>query len=295
MNSKSVLVTGGTGFVGSHLVRFLVEKGLDVHVLVRPNSKLSVLNETLSACTVHVHDSSLESMKEIFLDVMPSHVFHLASLFVAEHNDSNFRELFESNIVFSSYLAEAMLVSNTRYLINTGTSWQHYHNEEYNPVNLYAATKKAFHDILRYYVEAHDIKVVTLALFDTYGPNDPRQKLFSLLREVSLSRGVLDMSPGDQLIDMVYIDDVVSAFYSAYKNISEQAGGHYYYGVSSSNPVTLKSLVAIFEQVIGNEININWGKRKYRAREVMTPWDAFQTLPGWKPRVSIEEGIRRSL
>jgi len=295
MTSKPVLVTGGTGFVGSHLVRRLIAIGLDVHILVRANSELSVLGDSLDACTVHVHDSSLQGMKEIFLDVLPSHVFHLASLFVSEHNESNFRELVESNIVFSSYLAEAMLVSNTRYLINTGTSWQHYNNENYNPVNLYAATKQAFDDILKYYVEAHDIKVVTLALFDTYGPDDPRQKLFSLLRQAALHQAVLDMSPGEQLIDMVYIDDVVSAFYSAYQIVAEQTVGHSYYGVSSSKPITLKSFVAIFEQIACTQININWGKRKYRAREVMMPWDAFQTLPGWKPQISIENGIRLSL
>ena len=67
-----------------------------------------------------------------------------------------------SNITFGTQLVEAMVANGCYQFVNTGTSWQHYENDEYNPVNLYAATKQAFEDILRYYVETSALRVITL-------------------------------------------------------------------------------------------------------------------------------------
>ena len=65
-----------------------------------------------------------------------------------------------------------------KILVNTGTSWQHYENKDYSPVNLYAATKQSFEAILQYYVEVASLKAITLKLFETYGLDDPRPNFF---------------------------------------------------------------------------------------------------------------------
>ena len=94
-----------------------------------------------------------------------------------------------------------MTVNGVSKIINTGTFWQHYENREYSPTCLYAATKQAFESILHYYVEAKFLMIITLILFDSYGPSDPRPKLFSLLQEARQSEKVIAMSPGEQKID----------------------------------------------------------------------------------------------
>lgn len=289
--SKRVLLTGATGYIGSNLVSLLLAEDCDVHIIIRLGSNMDVLDSVRNSISVHIHDGSGQNMLDIVALAKPHVVFHLASLFLAQHQPSNIQDLIASNLVFSTQLVEAMVANNIKYLINTGTSWQHHQNSEYNPTNLYAATKQAFECILTYYIEACGLKVTTLALFDTYGPNDPRPKLVHLLWKTGLTQNTLEMSPGEQLIDLVHVDDVVTAFLKAANQIQEQNEGHVSYGISSGKPIPLKELVSIFEEVTGINLPIIWGGRPYRVREVMLTWSNFAKLPNWSPLISLRSGI----
>lgn len=292
MKETKILITGGTGFIGSHLMKRLLKKGYDVHLIIRETSNLILIEEDIQNIRIHRYNGEIESLVKIMMNVKPDAVFHLASLYLTEHKMEEIDSLIKSNILFGTQLLEAMKESQTDKLINVGTSWQHYNNEEYNPVNLYAATKEAFEKIINYYVETTSIRTITLKLFDTYGANDPRRKLISLLMEAATSGERLSMSPGDQLIDIVYIDDVIDAFEWAYlllKNDILLKNSNY--GISSNNPIKLKEVVDVIEKVLDKELSIDWGGRPYRKREVMIPWKPSEPLPGWKPKVDIENGI----
>jgi nucleoside-diphosphate-sugar epimerase len=221
-------------------------------------------------------------------------VFHLASLFLAQHTPDDIEQLVRSNVLFATQMAEAMTQAGCWRLINTGTSWEHYENAAYNPVNLYAATKQAYEVMLAYYLATTPLQAVTLKLFDTYGPNDPRPKLFTLLRQSAGEGKPLAMSPGEQLIDLVHIDDIVRAYLMAADRLLAGAvHGHERYAVSSGNPLPLQKLVEIYCQVTGIKLPIHWGGRPYRQREVMIPWQNGTPLPSWKPEVELVEGIKQ--
>lgn len=289
--SRVALVTGATGFVGSHLVRRLVQDGWQVHIVIRPASVLPQDPEFMRI-SAHVHDGTTDGMIHIVGESKPDVVFHLSSLFLAQHQSRDVESLITSNILFSTQLLEAMSAQGIRSLVNTGTSWQHYNNEDYNPVCLYAATKQAFETILTYYTEAAGLRAATLQLYDTYGPDDRRRKLFALLRDAAETRTPLLMSPGDQLIDLVYIDDVIEAYARAAAILQGgEIEGHRVYAVSSGASLKLKDLVGVYSQLCGRQVPVEWGARSYRTREVMVPWNRGHALPGWQPRVGLEEGI----
>lgn len=286
-----VLVTGASGYIGANLVKRLVAQGHDVHIVVRQGSSTRLIASELAALTVHVHDGSTQSMLDIVGAARPHTVFHLASLFLAQHRASDVEALITSNVLFSTQLVEAMAAHGVTDLINTGTSWQHYEGQDYLPVNLYAATKQAFEAVLAYYTEAQGLKVSSLILFDTYGPHDPRAKLMALLWKTALTQQPISMSPGEQQIDLVYIDDVIDAFLMAARLLPGQAQGHRRYGVSSGHPLPLKDLVAAFERTTGLSLPIDWGGRPYRPREVMTTWVPHECVPGWRARTPLEAGV----
>lgn len=285
------LITGATGFVGSHLARRLVWEGWQVHLLIRPGSCLLDAPEFVRM-TSHVYDGGIESVVRCVDQAKPDVVFHLASLFLSQHSTDDVESLIQSNVLFGNQLLEAIKVNEVNYLINTGTSWQHYNNDNYNPVCLYAATKQAFEALLEYYVQACGIKAITLKLFDTYGPDDLRPKLFHLLNKAAMSGETLDMSAGDQLIDLVHIEDVLEAYLIAARRLIEgKVEQHEIYAVSSGQPLPLRNVVELYAKATKQTVHVNWGARPYRFREVMVPWNFGENISYWTPKISLENGL----
>ncbi|MGM0779560.1 MAG: NAD-dependent epimerase/dehydratase family protein [Bacillota bacterium] len=292
--AKRALVTGATGFIGSHLSKRLVKDGWIVHVIVREHSNLSPLKNSGDSINFHYYNGSMATMTEILKTAKPDVVFHLASMFIAQHTSAQIDSLIQSNITFGVQLAEAMVLNGIYCLINTGTSWQHFEDKDYSPVCLYAATKQAFESLLTYYSESSKLKVINLKLFDSYGPEDYRPKLFSLLRKASFDISPLIMSPGEQLIDLVYIDDIVDAFLKAASRIEGNDEIRWEdFAVTSRSPISLKEVVNTYQAVTGKKLSIKWGALPYRKNEVMLPWSKGKLIPGWKPQVSLIEGIKK--
>lgn len=293
MNNK-IVITGATGFVGSNLTTFFLKKNYEVNIIVRPNSDLSNLDIKSSKLKVFKYDENLSNLISFFKEVNPICTFHLASNFIAEHQSSDINSLVTSNISFGLQLLEAMKEADVKTLINTGTSWQHYNNEDYNPVCLYAATKHAFESLIEYYVQAENFKVITLKLFDTYGETDRRPKLINLLNKFAKDQSELNLSPGEQIINLVHISDVCIAYETVMNLIEKQKSSiHLKYVIKHSKSYTLKELINVYEKVTQKKIKVVWGGKPYRKREVMTLWDKGVRLPHWKPNLSLEEGLSK--
>ena len=285
-----IFLTGATGVIGSHLVKRLVKLGNEVSILVRADSELKVLLGALGKVKIHHYDGSYDSLRIALESENPSVVCHIASFFLVTHKSEDIIDLIESNILLPTLLLEAMSKTGIKNFINTGTSWQNYQNEKFNPVNLYAATKQAFEDMQSYYINDQKLKSITLKLFDTYGPGDTRKKLFYLLRKTAKSGEILLMSPGEQKLNLVYIDDVIDAFILALKMLPT-INTPKTFGIASQDSFSLKEIVNIYSKVVGKTLNINWGGKPYREREVFEPWTKFENVPGWQAKITLENGI----
>jgi len=281
-----ILVTGATGFIGKHLVNTLKEKH-EIYVLVRPSSDKTNFDPFFC------FDNNIPVLHEYLLEHQIEGIIHLASLVLVSHKDTDIENLIESNIFLGAAILEATLNTGVKWFLNTGTFWQHYEpdTQDYHPVNLYAATKQAFIDMAKYYVEVSGIKFVTLKICDTFGPDDTRAKIFSLWNNIAQTGEILSMSKGEQEIDILYIDDVISGFVHLIGLLNSNEELKPDYALCAEKRYTLKELADLYENATGKQLNIRWGERPYRIREVMVPWKAGTKLPGWKPEVSIIDGI----
>jgi nucleoside-diphosphate-sugar epimerase len=288
---RRALVTGSTGFIGTHLVTRLLSEGWEVEIIVRPRTFGSGLGPLVP---VHEYDGHVESLINAVGEARPDVVFHVASMFLSTHTPSQIEPMIASNILFGTHLLEAMRVHDVNSLVNVGSYWQHYQNRDYDPVCLYAATKQAFESILQYFSNAGKLNAVTLKLFDTYGPNDPRPKLLQFLHTALLEGKRLQMSPGEQSLSLVYIDDVMRAFMvAADRLLTGKSSGSEVYTVSADQHIRIRELVGVFSKVAGRNIEVEWGAQPYRPRQMMAPCTVGVRLPGWKPKVSLKEGLRR--
>jgi len=291
---KRILVTGGTGFIGNAFIE-KSQKEYELYVLVRETSDI----EKLSKLDVDILKySDFESIEKYFKKYNFHGLVHFASNVMNEHTVSNITHLLNDNITFSTYLLEYSKKYNVRWFINTGTFWQNYDNKEYSPVNLYAATKQAFEDIAQYYYETSELNFVTIRLNDTFGENDNRPKIFNYWKENIETGDVLDMSPGEQIIDISYIGNIIDGYLeliSLLDKDNERKLRGYVYSIHADEIMSLKELSKIFENIVGKKLNINWGGRSYRDREVMKPWTGGHRIPNWQQKISLEDAIKKTL
>lgn len=279
------LVTGSTGFVGYNLCLHLQESEHDVLCLVRKTSNTTKL-EALSNIEILSYDTYKDvsnMMSKSKIDV----VFHIASMSVARHKPEEITPMIDSNLTFPTILLEAMCDANIRNFVNIGTAWQNPYSADYAPTCLYAATKQAFCDLLEFYTRHKGINATTLKLFDTYGPDDTRPKIMNLLRRAAQTGETLNMSPGEQRLDFVHIDDVVRAITMAGEHLYNSIPLEKEYAVCTRKPISLRELVALIEDKTGKKLNINWGALPYRDGEIMMPWTEGKWVPGWLPSINL--------
>lgn len=293
-----ILLTGATGYIGSHLLERLLEDGHEVAAVQRGSStKLSDLSLRFEGqLKLIATDGSTNSLVAPIQTFRPELAYHLAANFIAEHKTSDIESLAQSNLTFGLQLLEALAVASCTKLVHAGTSWQNFTGDKYDPVCLYAATKEAFETLAGYYAAARGLNLTTAKLFDTYGPRDPRPKVLSLLVRAAKNGERLSMSGGKQLLELVYITDVVEALLLAGRRLCDgRDQGKTEYVVSTGAPVSLRELADIVFQAVGKAMDIEWGGRPYREREVMIPWKGGQRVPGWTPQMPLLEGITKVL
>jgi nucleoside-diphosphate-sugar epimerase len=267
----NILITGATGFVGTNLIREMNPLHT-IHALVRPSTDLSKVNTD----RVFVFKDNIDALATYIKTNGIEGIIHLASLYIAEHKPDQIKDLVLSNVYLGTAVLEASVKANVKWFINTGTIWQNFNvpplSMEYCPVNLYAASKQAFVDMAKYYTETSDLKFCTLKLCDTYGPGDPRKKLYALLERIAQTGETLQMSPGEQKLDMIPISQVVSGFCLLAKKMSAGEHTEKEYVLTSGKQLTLKEIAAIYEKEHNVQLHIEWGGRPYRSREVMNPY-----------------------
>jgi nucleoside-diphosphate-sugar epimerase len=291
-SSNRVLVTGGTGFVGHHVISGLTSSGYVVDAVVREPSNTERLRRLLEPHNLWVVNGETHQLLEIFRRIEPSLVIHCATHFVTAHDAHEVSDLVDSNIKFGLQLVEGMAAVGCKNIINTSSSWQFFGEKENQSANLYAASKTAWTSILKYYQEIGNLSVFDLVLFDTYGPGDWRVKLIPTLIKTARTGEVLKVSPGGQKISLVHIRDVVNAYLLATHRITAAGVCWQQYGISDEIRFSIREVVEMFNEVSPLKAVVEFGARPYRIREIMSPPSGIPVLPGWKPEVTLEAGLR---
>lgn len=296
-----ILITGATGFTGCYLIRALLKKSkYDLTIVKRKDSDISGIKDVIKKLKVYDIDSSYDLIHPIIKKEKPDLVIHLAATYPRTETEKDIDLMLNSNINFGIKLLNAMALNKVKRFLNTGSSLEYFKGPPvYDPATFYSATKRAFQDIIEYCILAYDLKVVTLLPYNTYGPYDKRNNFFSLLKNSLLHNKEIRMTPGEQYIDLLYIDDLVNAYLQTVKYLlKKKTSNHEKFFIGSGKAVKLKEIVNMYEKISGKNIKVVFGAVPYRKREVMFAQADIKEVSKklkWKPKISLYDGIKKTL
>lgn len=273
---KTVWITGATGFIGRALVTDWKKN--------RPEWDL------------HFIDREAKIPK-----TAPDLVVHLATHFQNAYQPDEAKTMIGANLQFPVKVLEACREFPKLRFLNFGTFYSHIRPNEDSPATFYAATKRAFESFLEFYFSRPNWKAITLKLFDSYGPGDKRPKLVPKWIEILRTGEEMKLTPGEQKLNLLYVDDIVEAIGTASDSLlrDEKGHGHTIYQLSSSERAeslpSLREVAKIFEGAAGKPLPLRFGALPYRENEIMVPKMSFPILPGWSPKTSLHEGFKKVL
>jgi nucleoside-diphosphate-sugar epimerase len=289
--NRIAIVTGGNGYVGLELIRQLLDEGVEVHAIANVHAER--LLEVLPPFAIHLIASDYPAIHGLVQQLQPDTIFHLAAMHSEPPTFEQMLGMINCSVMLGAALLHgAQACRNRPVFVHAGTYWQ-FEKNRYSPKTFYAAAKQCLHDLLVYYRQVHSIPSVTLVLYDIFGPNDPRPKLWSKLREAP--RGsVFPLTGGQQLIELVHVYDVARAFLYADSLLRQGVALKPFQCLRSGVRISLRELLEKVQERIGLNVTFDWGAVPYPPGQIFEPWQG-PTLRGWRPTIRPVDGIAELL
>jgi UDP-glucose 4-epimerase len=301
------LVTGGAGFIGSHVAEHLVRAGHTVRVvdnLATGNVRnLDGFSEDVELLLGDLQDPEVSRKAAAGMDV----VFHLAALGSVPRSIKDAWGSHDANVNATLRLLEASRDAGVRRVVYSSSSSVYGDTptlpkvESVEPLcrSPYAAGKLAGEQYTLAYARGGLVEGVALRYFNVFGPRQsptgPYAAIIPLVLRAALSGGAVTLfGDGEQSRDFTYIDNVVDANLLAAFGPAERVSGHVV-NVGAGARTTLNGLLELAREVTGREIAASYGPpRAGDVRDSLASLDRAGAVLGYRPQITLEEGLRRT-
>lgn len=289
------MITGATGFIGTHLIRSLKSNGVSVIALVRPDTRPELSVRTIEAA---LHDVSALTRAMQGVDI----VYHLAGTGSPATAPSHYDSMIQTNIsgtlnvlsaAVEAGVSRVILASSASVYGSLSSSALH-EDMIPQPVSVYGITKLATEQLGDMFTRTFGLSTVALRLFNVYGPGDDRngrdaQLIPTLLKRIREGKPCTIYGDGKQTRDFIYIDDAVRALVLAGVVDDTQ---HMILNVGTGSAVRISDLLPALANTIGVQPSIMLApSRPGEVRHSVADTGRMSAVLRFRPAITIEEGL----
>jgi len=280
-----ILISGATGFIGSHLMTELIAKNIQCDVLIHKKRSVSThQGETKEKLINYLTIDDLADLLDSKKEVAYSTVVHLATYYLRSHEAKDVKNMLEANIVLGGYMLEIAKMSSAHFIFTS--SYLQYETDPLSADSLYISTKRAFADLASYYERSFGLPIAEAIIFDTYGSNDNRGKLLNAILGAKDQESPLRIANPLAPISLTHVGDVVNGLISLIE--SHEIGK---FRLAQDEQITVKELVKLVGKIANvwiscEDPDIQMEPRKLQAFDFPVPL-------GWEAKTDLAHGIKR--
>ena len=304
---QEVLVTGGAGFIGSHVAAALLDRGARVcvvdnlHPFYDPEIKRQNLEVLRQHGPVDYREADIrdrEAMGALFSEKHFDGVIHLAAMAGVRPSIENPGLYVSVNLDGSCVLLDqAVRHGKPRFVFASSSSVYgnnkktpfHENDPVDHPISPYAATKKAGEVLAHSYSHLHDLSVTLLRFFTVYGPGQrPEMAIHKFTRLIDRGDPVPFFGDGSSRRDYTHVTDIVSGVLAAL----ERCDGYHIYNLGESETTSLARMVELIEEAVGKKARLErLPMQSGDVNETFADLSLARAELGYRPRIKVEEGI----
>ncbi|NLE64751.1 MAG: SDR family NAD(P)-dependent oxidoreductase [Elusimicrobia bacterium] len=306
---KTYLVTGAAGFIGARTAELLLRKGFRVVGLDNMNDyydtalkayRLKALKK-YPAFSFHKKDiEDIKSLAPVFKKYDFEAVLNLAARAGVRYSMSHPHVYCTTNIIGTLNLLEMARSYNVKKFVLASTS-SLYAGQKMpfketlavnTPISPYAASKKGAEALCYSYHHLYGIDISVVRYFTVYGPaGRPDMSVFIFMKKIDEGLPMEVFGDGEQSRDFTYVDDIAAGTIKALKRV-----GFGTFNLGGDAPYTLREMISLIEQGLGKKAQII--HKPFHKADIKATWadvHMAKKILGWKPRVGLEEGIRKTV
>ena len=303
--NKNILITGGAGFIGSNLIRALIELDFNISVIGLDNIKNSKISDLKDKINFFQSDlSSKYNLREILKKSNPSIIIHLASL-INLKRDINLIETMMKNFETTLNLYnESSNLDELKCIISLGSAEEYGDNSSpFNekqreaPSSPYSLSKTCVNYLSSYFYRIDNLPITTIRPFVVYGEYQTNNQLIPYIISKCLKNEEIITTTGEQTRDFIYIKDLIRAIIKIIENFDKKLFGETI-NICTGNEIKIKDAILFIKKETNSNSKINFGALPYRGGENMHFFgsnEKAKLLLNWNPKYSFEEGIKRTI
>ena len=302
-NKKKILITGGAGFIGSHLVKRLIESKAKVSVIVKYNSIIDCPRISKYWKQIEIIEADLRNTDSVlsFKNLKFDYIFHLAAY---NHVGDSFKHVSEN--INSNLISTINLLNHGpkfKKFIHIGTSEMYGLQKKIpfdvqetpNPMSPYSLAKLSSESYVRLKARESKINIACIRPFNTFGPYQSEKAIIPEIIIKCLRGEEIKTTPGKQTREFNFIDNIIDGFLLITKKVNNEDTP---INLGSNQPIQIKDLVKKIHFLTNSNSILKIGSIKYRPNEIWKMQANNKIITNklkWKPQVDFNTGIKKTI